>query len=223
VTALARELMAFLIGAGSAAPAPSQARVHTLAEVVGALPALGVRRAILISLQLATELDLASASGVSPGPITLDSVRIERLGTPFEQALLPSDARVDACERSVAHDLGELGALMSELLTHKPVYLEQSLWSADTGPLGRRADREALSALRRALALIAEHCRAGSDRYTNAFDVASDLSKLANIATRIVQRRHTPSIVAVHRPPPRSRTSSKRLPKVVIRAEARQR
>jgi hypothetical protein len=216
LTALARELMAFLTGAGS--PEPNQPGTPALAQLLRDAPALGIRRAILISLQLATELDLASASGQPLAPITLESVRVERLGTPFEQALLP---RATSGERTLAESLAELGALVATLLEHERSYLERSLWSAGFDAQPRRADRELLGALRRALALIGEHCRGGSARYTNAFDVVADLAKLASIATRVVQKRHAAPIVAVHRPPPRSKTKHRRLPKVLICAKAR--
>jgi hypothetical protein len=219
VTALARELIEFLSGAAAPQPALNQspvAQTQTLEELVRGLSALGIRRAILLSLQLATELDLASASGFGLGAITLRTVRIERPGTPFEQALLPRGAADAAREDTSAESLRELGVILSELLSHKPVYLEDSLLYAAPPPLPRRADRDVLHALRRALALIAEHCQPGSARYTNAFDVAGDLSRLANIATHIVQSKQAPPIVVVHRPKPRRRSARRRLPKVVV-------
>jgi hypothetical protein len=183
----------------------------TLAQAVTGLPALGARRLILIALQLATELELAHRSGISHAPLTAATVRLERCGTPFEQALLTrGPARPDA--QAAESDLKDLGALLLQLLDQTPLFLEGSIWT-------RRADRDVLSALRRALTLIVANCkRAGAGaRYGDAFDVTHDLAKLATIAGRIVaQRRPPPPRFSVHRPKPASAPWHETVPKVVV-------
>jgi hypothetical protein len=197
----------------------------SLDEVLAQIPALGVRRLILIALQLATELDLAQQSGVAHEPVSAFSVRLERAGTPFEQALLtPASEPAGVCpaERS----LSEFGAVLVQLLQRKPLYLEGSVWapaSKSHVAMSRRADADVLASLRRAVALIADKCQGGrpGSHYDNAFDVAQDLAKLASITGRIVvRRRPLAPLRALTQPRRRAELGREPLPKVIIQQPA---
>jgi hypothetical protein len=196
----------------------------TLQEVLAQLPALGARRLVLIALQLATELDLAEQSGVAHEPMSTTTVRLERAGTPFEQALLTSASGPRRAAGLAEGDLSELGALLRQLLASRPLYLEGSI-RAGAGKgnlmLSRRADAGVLASLRQAMTLIVHKCESAAPgtRYDSAFDVAQDLAKLAAITERIVigRRRALEPRVGLMHPQPRAAVSIERLPKVIVK------
>jgi hypothetical protein len=178
---------------------------------------------VQIALQLATELDLAQQSGLACGPLTPATVRLERAGTPFEQAIVPRPTHPEqVCDLN--QQLLQLGAIFGELLRCKRVFLEGSVWvppgwSSDV-VMTRRADLDVLARICRALTLIAQRCDGQRPvRYQSAHELAHDLAKLAGITSRIVSaRRSARPRLGLHQPKPRLHTSSVRLPKVIVTA-----
>jgi hypothetical protein len=170
----------------------------TFGAVWRPLHAFGAWRLIRLPAQLATELELAERCGVSLGEVGLDGVRLERAGTPLEQARI-CGVGIDATEpeQRQAH-LRRLGALIEELLS-KPLYLDGSVWV----PPGytndrvrmRRADAPLVNRLTRALRSIANGC---SGTYASAADLSRDLFKLAAIANRMVLNRRPPDPVYLY-------------------------
>lgn len=192
-----------------------------LSDVVKVLPALGARRSVLLALQLATELDLAHQSGFTPGRIALDSVRLQRAGTPFEQALFEPGTRKRLGPGDEERDMRALGVLIKGLALAKPMYLEGSIWTprgrGAARVLGRRADAEVVRAICRALTLIADRCLGVRGSYESTFELVGDLGKLAAVAGRIVSRRRAPApVVSLASPRPRARAPQSSLPKVII-------
>jgi len=192
-----------------------------LQDVVEGLPALGARRSILLALQLATELELAHQSGFRPGPIELRTVRVQRAGTPFEQAMFEPATRKRLAPGEEQRDTRALGLLFKQLALAKPMYLEGSMWSSAGGDaaraLRRRADEEVVIALCRALTLIADRCLGLRGTYESTFELVGDLAKLARVASRIVARRRALApIVGLGSPRPRAQAHPIRLPKVII-------
>lgn len=190
-------------------------------QVVEALPALGVRRLVLMVLQLATELDLAHQSGFSPGHIGMDTLRLQRAGTPFEQAFFAPGSRERLVAGREQQDLRALGLLIQRLLLSKPLHLEGSFWTppgrAMTRVMRRRADEGVVRALCRGLSLIAQRSAGSRGGYESSFELVGDLAKLAALASRIVTRRRamTP-VVCFASPRPRAHAERRALPKVII-------
>lgn len=182
---------------------------------------LGAHRSVLIALQLATELDLAHQSGSTPGNVALASVRRERAGTPFEQALFAPGARRRLEPGDEERDMRALGGLIQALAQARPMVLERSL-CAPRGRqlvrgLVRRADEDVVRALCRALTLIADRCLGRRGRYESTFELVSDLAKLALVTGRIViRRRALPPVVSLGFPRPRATACPSALPKVII-------
>lgn len=196
----------------------------TLADVLQGLPSVGAQHLVQISLQLATELDLAQQSGLACGPLTPATVRLERAGTPFEQAIVPRPTHPEqVCDLDL--QLLQLGAIIGELLRCKRVFLEGSIWVppgwASDVVMTRRADLDVLARICRALTLIAHRCDGQRPaRYQSAHELALDLAKLAGVTSRIVSaRRSARPRLGLHRPKPRLHTSAERLPKVVVMPE----
>jgi len=129
---------------------------------------------------------------------------------------------VTALELAPQLSMPELGALLERLLAHKPLYLEQSPLerpSGGVGPLRRRADAVVLHALGRALSLIAQRCRTAPRAYASRRELVRDLTKLAEVTRRIVERRRAlPPVVCVVRPRPGVPRRA-RLPKVMLQLD----
>jgi hypothetical protein len=192
--------------------------------VLGALPSVGAQHLVQIALQLATELDLAEQSGLACGLLTPATVRLERAGTPFEQAIVPRlahPARANGLDRQ----LMQLGAIIGELLRCKRVFLEGSIWvppgQASDVVMTRRADLDVLARICRALTLIAQRCEGQRPtRYPSAHELAQDLAKLAAITSRIVfERRSVRPRLGLQQPRPRHDAAAQRLPKVIVTPE----
>jgi len=197
---------------------PPHGRPPTLGSVLAELPVLGVRRLTLLALQLATELDLALRCEVTPGSLRLESIFVENAATPLERARLPVATRQLGVPPPRA-SLREFGLLLAQVLVDKPLYLEESVWmprKAGVRVLRRRADAEVVYSLGRALSLIAQRCSGGPRAYQGTPEVVRDLTKLADLTSRIVARRRAvPPVVSIHRP----RMSAPRvaaLPKVLL-------
>ena len=195
-------------------------RPPTLGSVLAELPVLGVRRLTLLALQLATELDLALRCEVTPGSLRLERIFVENAATPLERARLPVATRQLGVQPPRA-SLREFGLLLAQVLVDKPLYLEESVWiprKAGVRVLRRRADAEVVHSLGRALHLIALRCSGGPRAYQGTSEVVRDLTKLADLTSRIVARRRAvPPVVSIHRP----RLSTPRvpvLPKVLLQA-----
>jgi hypothetical protein len=179
---------------------------------------LGVRRLALIALELATELDLALHCEVTPDRLNLERIFVENAATPFERARLPLASRQLGAPAPRA-SLREFGLLLARVLADKPLYLEESVWmprKAGVRVLRRRADAEVVHSLGRALHLIALRCAGGPRAYQDTPELVRDLTKLADLTSRIVARRRAiPPVVSIHRP----RGSTPRvaaLPKVLL-------
>jgi hypothetical protein len=197
---------------------------QTLAQVVEAVPVLGIRRVIRIARQIALELHSATRAGVRPGPVTLDSIILEYIGTPFEQALLQHGEGGNT-EDGGSGSLEALGALILQLLMARSLVLERAF---DGAPLPEACaaanvlDPKLLRSLRRALRLIAERCLQGEARYyPSPCDVAADLARLARISEGIATGRD-PSRprVYVHAPHARTVLRTRGLPKVIVEGSA---
>ena len=196
----------------------TRARPPTLGAVLAELPVLGVRRLALIALELATELDLALRCEVTPDRLSLERIFVENAATPFERARLPVASRQIGAPAPRA-SLCELGLLLARVLADKPLYLEESVWiprKAGVRVLRRRADAEVVHSLGRALSLIAQRCTGGPRAYQGTPELVRDLTKVADLTSRIVARRRAvPPVVSIHRP----RVSTPRgavLPKVLL-------
>jgi hypothetical protein len=196
----------------------------TLQEVLQALPSVGAQRLVQIALQLATELDLAEQSGMACGSLTPATVRLERAGTPFEQAIVPRSMHPDQAG-DLDRQLLELGGIIGELLRCKRVFLEGSIWLppgwASDVVMTRRADLHVLARICRALTLIAQRCDGQrAAHYRSAHQLAHDLAKLAAITSRIVlARRSERPRLGLHQPKPALQASAERLPKVIVTPE----
>src|SRR5262249_51383745 len=157
----------------------------------------GARRLTLIAAQLAGELELALRTGVTPGQLRPDSIRVENVGTPFERVRLPWAAQqVERPDGRAA--LRELGWLIGGVLADKPLYLEESMWMPPnaTRVLRRRADAEVVHAIGRALLLIAQRCIGSAQPHESPMPPVQDLGRLAAVVGRIVaQRRACPPTV----------------------------
>jgi hypothetical protein len=192
-------------------------RKGKLDTVLASAPAVGVRRLTLIAAQLASELELALRTEVTPGKIRADSINVENAGTPFERVRLPWAAQ--QAERPDARSaLRELGWLIGGVLADKPLYLEESMWMPPpaTGVLRRRADAEVVHAIGRALMLIAQRCIGSSRPYESPTPLVQDLNRLAAVVGRIVaNRRACPPTVYLVRPRP-SAAPCASLPSVMI-------
>ena len=200
------------------ASAPAMAPGAQLAALLALSPTLGVRRLTLLAWQLASELELAASTGVTPGRIAAETVRIENAGTPFERARLPL-ARQQADAPEPRSGLCDLGLLLQRLLADKPLYLEESVWmppQAGARVLRRRADAEVLHSIGRALSLIARRCIGSQRTYRAPSELVQDLNRLAQLVGRIVAcRRAAPPVVRLCQPRPAT-PADPRLPSVVV-------
>jgi hypothetical protein len=202
-------------------PSGVQARVNTLESVLVASPLLGVRRATRLALQLAIELDLAVRGEVTPAQLRPDAILVENPGTASERARLPIAADQSGTPARRA-GLAQLGRLIQGWLSAKPLYLEESIWMPQGAArmLRRRADAQVLHALGRALSLIAQRCIGAPRPYLNTIEPVRDLTRLAELTSRIVARRRSlPPVARVHRPRAVERCAAA-LPKVVVHPSA---
>jgi len=194
------------------------ARGDQLSALLELSPALGVRRLTLLVCQLASALALAVSTGVTPGRICAETIRIENAGTPFERARLPL-ARQQADAPEPQGGLRDLGLLLQRLLAERPLYLEESVWMpphAGARVLRRRADVEVLHALGRALSLIVRRCIASTRAYRTPSELVRDSSQLAELVARIVARRRaTRPVVGLCHPRAAARPGPL-LPSVVV-------
>jgi hypothetical protein len=192
----------------------------TLEDVFAAAPVLGVRRLMLIGIQLATELQLAQESRVALLPLTATTVLLQRSSTPFEQASLARDPFGVFQDSQEVDGLRALGWLLSELL-RKRLFLEDSVRDASGrfggAPLPRAADLPILNGLHRGISTISLRCEGKAARpYSAAPMVIEDLSKLARLVNRIIAaRRPVPPETAVSLPVPCVPPAA-RLPKLLL-------
>lgn len=172
-------------------------------------------------------MSLPARSSVAPDrpPARKSQVRV-RPATPKLAVLLDAlptigvqRLTVTALELAPQLSMPELGALLARLLAHKPLYLEQSPLEPPrgaVGPLRRRADAVVLDALGRALCLISQRCSSAPRAYLSRRELVRDLTKLAEVTRRIVERRRAaPPVVCVHQPKPGA-PRAPRLPKVML-------
>jgi hypothetical protein len=198
-----------------------QGATCTLESVLAAAPLLGIRRVTLLAQQLAIELDLAVHGEVAPGELRADLIVVEHPATPFERARLPIAADQHGTPARRA-GLPDLGRLLQSWLSEKPLYLEGSVWRPhpEARILGRRADAPVLHGLGRALSLIAQRCIGAPRAYESTLEPVRDLTRLAELASRIVARRRAlPPLACIHRPAAAAPRDTP-LPKVVVHPSA---
>lgn len=202
---------------------PSRSRPVTLKDALGSTPALGVRRATRIAVQILSELRLAERSEVALKPVSLESVTVSHSETPFEQASLSLDWSKAKAPEQEALGLGGVASIL-QVFARTSLFLEDSL-ADETGrfggaPLPRRIDGPLLRLVRRAFVSIAAHCdSAARQNSTGSERALKELDRLLLVLTQLAAARRPPAPqYEVHRPRPR-RDCGLQLPAVLVGSE----
>jgi hypothetical protein len=202
---------------------PPVSALRTLDDVRSASPALGVRRLLRITQQLAIELEQARQLGLATKGFTASSVLLVYPGTPFERVRIACWSAPSPATDCTRAQLKQIGVWLCRMLAEGRLYLDHSASLAELRPvrrpLGSRADLEVLQALRRGLTAIAKRCKGefGAVPYATAGALAHDLARLTALTGRIAARlRQAHSSLLPHFPKPAALAPGQPLPKVML-------